>query len=721
MNSFFSLIKKRLSSRHTVIKYIVSIVFILFLTVSVNNAFSKQVITVPENPIEDFAENSSHLQLSGQNKELALKEEVQENNQKELEKKPEEQHEKVDQKKGEAEKETDQNQINEEVQEQPKEHLEEESSEQESEEKAANAEVNENPEAADDSANKEKTDSGHGEGGLNSDNKNDPEGSFIEIVTGSGEDSTNNNEYFTTSIVDKETVTAEEYAFVIKQKEHSYLVKQTDVYVNEELETKFNGSVSLNEGKNAIKINITYEDEEGKHFIVSRQYTVHYKKDEIVIHTSLEKEMEVTKEELIFIARAESNGEDVDVKVALNGDVLKPISDKQYETTIKEGKNVITISADNREGNKVEKEYIILFHLKETTIKIETDLKDQEVTTENFAFRAVATNGGKDVELIVEHEGNVIAGDGNYELTLQEGENDITLTAGSGNDSVIQKYVVSYVKPAGEEESDAKEDEKAPTIVTDLKDGTTINGTIKTIDVMPVDYEGKRIRGSKVSVTVNGVGVPFTWDDSTKTSYKLELQNGENKVVITAWDDEGRTTSLAFTIYGTAVEDGGRIGTATISVEASTIGLGYLIPPTKVDIHQGKPTTYILDQLLSDYGFGYEFTGAHENNFYLSVITKENMVVNPSIPEDLAPLVEEASDFYDPESYHENSLGEFDFANGSGWMYSVNGSYPNFGFADSYLNDGDVVRVRFTLHYGKDIGGYGSTGQGSGGDWYKEW
>ena len=97
------------------------------------------------------------------------------------------------------------------------------------------------------------------------------------------------------------------------------------------------------------------------------------------------------------------------------------------------------------------------------------------------------------------------------------------------------------------------------------------------------------------------------------------------------------------------------------------------------------------------------------------------MVANPSIPEDLAQLVEEASDFYDPESYHENSLGEFDFANGSGWMYSVNGSYPNFGFADSYLNDGDVVRVRFTLHYGKDIGGYGSMGQGSGGDWYKEW
>ncbi|MBD3107400.1 DUF4430 domain-containing protein [Bacillus sp. AGMB 02131] len=695
MNNFFSQIKKRLSSRHTVIKYIVSIVFILFLTVSVNNAFSKQVITVPKNPIEDFAENSSHLQLSGHNKELIFTEDVQENNQKELENKPEEQHEKDNQKKGEADQETEQDQINE------KEQSKEESSEQK---------ANENPE---DSA-------GNGEGGLNSDNKNDPDSSFIEIVSGSAKD-TNNNEYFTTSIIDNETVTVEEFAFVIKQKEHSYLVKQTHVYVNEQLDEEFKGSVTLSEGQNAIKINITYEDEEGKHFIVSRQYTVHYKENEIVIYTSLEEEMEVTKEVLIFTARAESNGEAVDVKVALNGDSLKLTSDKQYESTVKKGKNIITISADDREGNKEEKEYIILFDPKETTIEIETDLRDQDVTTEKFTFQAAATDGGKDVELIVEHEGNVIAGDGNYELTLQEGENDITLTAGSGNDSVIQKYVVSFVKPAGQEESDAKEDEKAPTIKTDLKDGMTKNGTIITMDVMPVDYEGTRIRGSKVSVTVNGVGVPYTWDDSTKTSYKLVLKDGENKVVVTAWDDEGRTSSLVYTVYGTAVEDGGQIGTATISIEASTVGLGYLIPPTKVDIHQGKPTSYILDELLSDYGFGYEFTGAHENNFYLSVITKENLVTNPSIPEDLAQLVEEASDFYDPESYHVNSLGEFDFANGSGWMYSVNGSYPNFGFADSYLNDGDVVRVRFTLHYGKDIGGYGGMGQGSGGDWYKEW
>ena len=69
--------------------------------------------------------------------------------------------------------------------------------------------------------------------------------------------------------------------------------------------------------------------------------------------------------------------------------------------------------------------------------------------------------------------------------------------------------------------------------------------------------------------------------------------------------------------------------------------------------------------------------------------------------------------------------GEFDFATGSGWMYSVNGIYPNYGFSDCYLQDGDVLRVRFTLRYGADIGGAMASGnggnEGDSGNWEKEW
>ena len=45
-------------------------------------------------------------------------------------------------------------------------------------------------------------------------------------------------------------------------------------------------------------------------------------------------------------------------------------------------------------------------------------------------------------------------------------------------------------------------------------------------------------------------------------------------------------------------------------------------------------------------------------------------------------------------------------------MYSVNGEFPNYGFSDYYPQDGDVVRVQFTLCLGKDLGGSDAVGFG---------
>ena len=57
-----------------------------------------------------------------------------------------------------------------------------------------------------------------------------------------------------------------------------------------------------------------------------------------------------------------------------------------------------------------------------------------------------------------------------------------------------------------------------------------------------------------------------------------------------------------------------------------------------------------------------------------------------------------------------DSLGEMDYTRGSGWMYDVNGAYPGFGMDGGFPSDGDVITLRFTLSWGKDIDGYGSTG-----------
>ena len=51
------------------------------------------------------------------------------------------------------------------------------------------------------------------------------------------------------------------------------------------------------------------------------------------------------------------------------------------------------------------------------------------------------------------------------------------------------------------------------------------------------------------------------------------------------------------------------------------------------------------------------------------------------------------------------NLYEFDVGEGSGWMYAVNGWYPNYGCSRYQLKDGDVVEWRYTCDYGADIGG----------------
>ncbi len=51
-----------------------------------------------------------------------------------------------------------------------------------------------------------------------------------------------------------------------------------------------------------------------------------------------------------------------------------------------------------------------------------------------------------------------------------------------------------------------------------------------------------------------------------------------------------------------------------------------------------------------------------------------------------------------------NQLYEFNCGELSGWMYSVDGWFPNYG-ADSYIvSDGETIRWSYTCDLGKDVG-----------------
>jgi len=53
-----------------------------------------------------------------------------------------------------------------------------------------------------------------------------------------------------------------------------------------------------------------------------------------------------------------------------------------------------------------------------------------------------------------------------------------------------------------------------------------------------------------------------------------------------------------------------------------------------------------------------------------------------------------------------HNLYEFDCGELSGWMYSVNGWFPNYGSSRYSLQDGDIVEWLYTCDLGRDVGGY---------------
>lgn len=52
------------------------------------------------------------------------------------------------------------------------------------------------------------------------------------------------------------------------------------------------------------------------------------------------------------------------------------------------------------------------------------------------------------------------------------------------------------------------------------------------------------------------------------------------------------------------------------------------------------------------------------------------------------------------------NIYELDCGELSGWMYSVNGSFPNYGCSKYTLTNNDKIEWVYTCNLGIDVGGY---------------
>ena len=229
------------------------------------------------------------------------------------------------------------------------------------------------------------------------------------------------------------------------------------------------------------------------------------------------------------------------------------------------------------------------------------------------------------------------------------------------------------------------------------------------------------LNSNNYTVSVNGMVVPAPVSQSgSKFGYSTYLSNeGANTITITATDADGYSATRSWTVY----YENGDI-TVTVSVEATTVGLGYLVSPTEVTVPGGTDAWSIVEKVLTENGYGISGSGS-----YLSALQRSGICSGFFIDPELMDLIvadgmDENGAGLDPQPFSMDSLGEFDFYRWSGWMYSYNGSYPGYGMNVCKPQDGSVIRVRYTLALGKDIGGFtsasGSYGVSSG-NYYKEW
>lgn len=562
--------------------------------------------------------------------------------------------------------------------------------------------------------------------------------------------------YFTTSIIDGETTAEETYTFTITHQPQREPIGLAVTVNGRELRYAAQTTsvmVHLAAGANTIVVSADYQ-EDGGTVRATRSYTVCYAQPgELIIvakRTSDGRQLgelgTVSEGALTFTACAERDGSTYPVQsVELNGRTLA-VSGGSYTADLNSGENRIRVKA-SYQSSTADVTYTIIYNA--SAFQISTTISDtviddstaqssasfEKVTVDSqqykFRLRLIRSTGKESIDRVrVSDSTGTLSltqdSDGRYTVDMGREDRQLYIDyKDSTGRSKTYKYLLHFQRGA----EDTPED-RQPTIIAQVEaDGTVIgltNGlTMKTPDLIVLvdgrSCNGQQLYANNYTVSVNGTVVPAPISQSGyQFGYTAYLSNvGANTITITATDGDGYAATRSWTVY---YEEG--TVTVTVSVEATTVGLGYLVAPTEVTVPGGTDAWTVVQQVLTENGYTVSGSGS-----YLSAIQRSGICSGFFIDSELMELImadgmDENGAGLDPQPFSMDSLGEFDFYRWSGWMYSYNGSYPGYGLNVCKPQDGSVIRVRYTLAMGKDIGGYSSANGSYGvssGNYYKEW
>ncbi len=336
------------------------------------------------------------------------------------------------------------------------------------------------------------------------------------------------------------------------------------------------------------------------------------------------------------------------------------------------------------------------------------------MTPEGFSVKveySSSLNGNSYEE--VESSGNNM-----YSIKVQKVDGDktdvrLTLLTQSGSaTNLVVNYQIEY------------NGRKAPTIEVNLEQNQVITTDYYDLRVKARDCDGGTIYNDNVEVYLDGEkqqsggGDPI--DYTINVGKNMTADDTEHTVVVKATDysTEKASTTLTYQIIYRHVPYGAEIGTAYMTIDATTVGLG-VVDSFEVTLHKGYPFAYDMMQVLDRRGYGVECSGPSNTgdpedgkwgDYYLSRLTG-SMFSGQNVPERLWNKVQDDKLTLTNTSYS-NSLGELDYTNISGWIYVLNGTSSSKTLGDFNPVDGDNLTLIFEIAGGKEVG-YPSVGAGT--------
>ncbi len=262
--------------------------------------------------------------------------------------------------------------------------------------------------------------------------------------------------------------------------------------------------------------------------------------------------------------------------------------------------------------------------------------------------------------------------------------------------------------PEGGNVDEGQDKSKLPKIETTLQNGQQVSGDFLSFNVKATSYKNVVISSFDMYVTINGTRVTSSGTSASGwVTFKDDgtLVDGANTIVIKATDPEGYTSKVTYIVNVDKNGERPIEGTATVTVDAPSIGLGTLFTK-QVTVYKGENVASVMMRTFENTGYTASFTGSVNHAFYLAHVRRPGILngwnqsmLHPKVKAHLEEINASYMGFSDP-----NSLGQKNLYEHSGWVVAYNGIYGD-GMSTVACYDEDEIRLSFTVHFGYEYDG----------------